>query len=222
MRTLHVMDCGLMSYDKAHALQLEILKKVQDGEMPDTLMLVEHPPVITMGRNAVEGNVLFSEDFLLEQGIELRTIERGGDATYHGPGQLVGYPIFNIKERHGRSIRRFVTILEQVFIDFMKEHHDITAERNEINAGVWIGDSKICALGLAVKRGVTFHGFAFNVNPNLDHYGYIVPCGLVGKSVTSLEALTGQKQDMDNVKGGIKELFVRLYEFDEAIDVKSS
>jgi lipoyl(octanoyl) transferase len=221
MRTLKVIDCGLMEYDKAHDLQLEILKKVQEAELPDTLLLVEHPPVITMGRNAVEGNVLFSQSYLAEHGISLRTIERGGDATYHGPGQLVGYPIFNLKERHGRSIRQFVTNLEQVFINVLEKKYQIKAARNEINAGVWIGESKICALGLAVKRGVTFHGFAFNVNPNLSHYDYIVPCGLVGKRITSLEEILGSKQDMSAVKEAIKEEFRQLYAFDEVLHVKS-
>ena len=219
MRTLRVIDCGLMEYDKAHDLQLEVLKKVQEGE-DDTLLLLEHPPVITMGRNAEDGNVLFSESFLSEQGTSLRSIERGGDATYHGPGQLVGYPIFNLKERHGRSIRQFVTNLEQIFINYMKKKHDIEAARNEINAGVWIGDSKICALGLAVKRGVTFHGFAFNVQPNLDHYQYIVPCGLVGKSITSLKELTACEQDMDAVKGAIIDEFASIYAFDQVEHVK--
>lgn len=212
---LNVIDCGLMSYDEAHALQLEVLAKVQDGELPDTLILVEHPAVITMGRNAEENNVLFSETYLESQGVSLRTIERGGDATYHGPGQLVGYPIFDIKKRHGHSIKKFVHTLEEIFIDYLEETHHITAARSDVNAGVWIGgESKIVAIGLAVKRGVTFHGFALNVNTNLAHYQYIVPCGLVGKSVTSLAQELGHEVPLADVKTAITQKFKAHYGFE--------
>lgn len=213
---LNIVNLGRMDYDKAHALQLKVLAAVQAGRIEDTLLLVEHDPVITMGRNAQEGNVLFSEAYLQSQGIDLREIERGGDATYHGPGQLVGYPIFDIKARHGRSIKTFVFRLEEVFIDYLKRHYAIEAARSEVNAGVWIDDSKITAIGLAVKRGVTFHGFAFNVNTILGHYQYIVPCGLVGKTVTSLEAQVGHPIPFDETLQGIGDAFVSHYGFEAA------
>lgn len=212
---LNVVNLRQMAYDQAHDLQLRVLQAVQDGRLDDTLLLVEHPPVITTGRNAEENNVLFSEDYLLNQGIALRAIERGGDATYHGPGQLVGYPIFDIKARHGRSIKSFVDKLESVFINYLNQTYQLPAQRSEVNAGVWIGDSKITAIGLAVKRGVTFHGFAFNINTNLDHYQYIVPCGLVGKSVTSLSELLDGPVNFDSVADAISQAFVGLYGFEE-------
>lgn len=216
---LNYVNLKQMDYDKAHQVQLSVLKAVQEGLLPDTLLLVEHPPVITMGRNAESANVLFSEDFLAQEGIALRTIERGGDATYHGPGQLVGYPIFDLKARHGRSIRTFVHRLESVFIDYLKDCHYLEAHRSDVNAGVWLGDSKITAIGLAVKRGVTFHGFAFNVNTNLSHYQYIVPCGLVGKGVTSLEQLLGHTLEMDTVKAAIALAVQKHYGFEGLIEM---
>lgn len=216
---LKVLDLGVCDYETAHALQKEILNKVYEGE-DDTLILVEHPKVITMGRNANEGNMLFSEDYIKSIGYDLAYIERGGDATYHGPGQLVGYPIFNIKKNHGRSIRRFVETLEEIFIDYLATHQNIEGRRDDCNSGVFVGDSKITALGLAVKRGITMHGFAFNVNTHLDDYQVIVPCGLTDKGVTSLEKELGDSADMAAVKGAITELFVKHYNFDTVTIVK--
>ena len=216
---LKVLDLGMCDYEKAHALQKEILEQVYKGE-DDTLILVEHPKVITMGRNANEGNMLFSEDYIKSMGYDLAYIERGGDATYHGPGQLVGYPIFNIKKNHGRSIRRFVETLEEIFIDYLKEHQNIEGRRDDSNSGVFIGNSKVTALGLAVKKGITMHGFAFNVNTNLNDYGVIVPCGLKDKGVTSLEKELGSLIDMTAVKEDITALFAKHYKFETVSIVK--
>ncbi len=143
-----------MEYAEALELQYGYLAKVQEGGHPDTLILVEHQPVITMGRHADEANVLWSEERLKAAGIDLFHIERGGDATYHGPGQLVGYPIFDLKANHGGSIKRFVHRLEEVFITVMKRGYGIEVGRNPVNAGVWYGESKIVAVGLAVKREI--------------------------------------------------------------------
>jgi lipoyl(octanoyl) transferase len=212
---LTAIDCGVMPYDEAHTLQLKVLERVQNGDCEDVLLLVEHPPVITKGRNANDQNILFSDDYLKDQGIEIREIERGGDATYHGPGQLVGYPIFDLKARHGRSIRHFVENLESVFINVLWKHYSIQAQRNDVNAGVWIEDAKIVAIGLAVKRGVTYHGFAFNVSTDLEHYQYIVPCGLVGKRVTKLDEHYLGFTNMVEVKHQVVEEFKKCYGFDE-------
>ncbi len=213
---LKILDLGICDYEKAHILQKEILNKVYEGE-DDTLILVEHPKVITMGRNANDGNMLFSEDYIKSLGYELAYIERGGDATYHGPGQLVGYPIFNIKKNHGRSIRRFVDTLEEIFIDYLGEYQGLLGRRDDSNSGVFVGNSKITALGLAVKRGITMHGFAFNVNTALEDYQVIVPCGLTDKGVTSLEKELGATQDMAAVKEAIITLFAKHYKFDTII-----
>lgn len=210
---MNILDLGSCDYERAFEIQLEIVEKVQSGKVSDTLILVEHPPVITLGRNALEENVLMPPLQLQEKGIALRRTNRGGDVTYHGPGQLVGYPIFHLKQRHGGSIRSFVNNLEEIFIRILHDAWEIQADRDPINAGVWIGNEKIVALGLAVKRGVTMHGFAFNVHPDLSHYEAIVPCGLSDRGVTSLEKVTGKRMDMEKVKELIKEAFISQYNF---------
>lgn len=219
MRKLNIINCGQRDYDRVHQLQLNILKQVQDGKLDDTLILVEHPAVITTGRHSDEKNVLFSETLLNERGIALRKVERGGDATYHGPGQLVGYPIFDIKRRHNRSVKAFVNNLEQLIIDYLDEKHQLNATRHPANAGVWLGDSKICALGLAIKQGVTFHGFALNVSTDLSHYQYIVPCGLSHLGVTSIAEQLGTAPSLEQVSHVLIRYFQRLYRFDHIVDI---
>lgn len=211
---MNILDLGICEYERAFEIQLEIVEKVQSGRIADTLILVEHPPVVTLGRNALPQNVLLSERQMKSQGISLCKTNRGGDVTYHGPGQLVGYPIFHLKERHGGSIRGFVNNLEEVFIRVLKEAWGIDAKRDDCNAGVWVRDEKIVALGLAVKRGVTMHGFAFNVQPDLSHYQGIIPCGLADRGVTSLNKLTGDTYDMQKIKDLIKSYFSSQYEFE--------
>lgn len=208
---LKIVDCGYMDYGTTLQLQYEYLAKVQDGDHPDTLILVEHQPVITMGRHANQANLLVSEAELKAAGIDLYQIERGGDATYHGPGQLVGYPIFNLRANHGGSIKRFVHGLEEVIITVVKDGYGLTVERNPINVGVWYGDSKVAAIGLAVKQAVTFHGFALNINTMLSHFNLIVPCGLVGKSVTSLQNILGEAQDMSRARQLVIKTFCEIY-----------
>lgn len=208
---LNIVDLGHCDYAEALDIQYDYLARVQAGDHPDTLLLVEHQPVITMGRHANQANVLFSEEGLKAAGIDLFHIERGGDATYHGPGQLVGYPICNLKKNHAGSIKGFVHRLEEVFIDLAARQYGLSIGRNPVNPGVWHGESKLVAIGLAVKHAVTFHGFAFNVNTNLSHFDYIVPCGLVGKSVTSLERLLGAPQDMATAKAAVATSFRSVY-----------
>lgn len=200
MMKLNVLDLGLCEYNAALAIQKETLAAVQSGEAADTLILVEHPAVITLGRNAMPENLLLSEEALARRGIALKQTDRGGDVTYHGPGQLVGYPIFNIKAHHGASIRAFVENLESVFITLLQQQWGLPAERNSCNSGVFIGNEKILAIGLSVKRGVTMHGFAFNVTTELSHYGAIVPCGLTDKGVTSLLAQTSKAIPLEDIK----------------------
>lgn len=217
---LNILDLGRCDYKKALDIQYDILEKVKNGEMDDTLILVEHPPVITLGRNATESNVLFTEEALKEQGVGLYNINRGGDVTYHGPGQMVGYPIFNLKKHHGRSIKVFIEKLEQIFIDFIGDTYDLSVNRHECNAGVWYGKEKVVALGLAVKTGVTMHGFAFNLNTILDHFRLIVPCGLVQMGVTSIEAIKGQAVDLEEAKAQIGQYFMKQYGFDEMTNIE--
>ncbi|MEA3422224.1 MAG: lipoyl(octanoyl) transferase LipB [Bacillota bacterium] len=214
---LNILDLGKLDYKETLDIQYKILDKVQNDECNDTLILVEHPPVITLGKNAVESNVLFSKEKLKEIGIDLYNIKRGGDVTYHGPGQLVGYPIFNLRKNHGQSIKLFIKKLEDVFIDFMKNEFELEVGRHSCNAGVWYGEEKLVALGLAVKKGVTMHGFAFNLNTILEHFDLIVPCGLSNMGVTSIEKIKGEKVDLEDVKEKIVKYFIEIYEF-ESID----
>jgi len=198
LKTLQILNLGVCDYLSAYQIQLDLVAKRQKGEIEDTLILVEHPPVITLGKSAEDSHILFAEDYLREQGVEIHKIERGGDVTYHGPGQIVGYPIFDIKHG-GIGIRTFVENLEQLFIRLLKEEFDIPAGKDPVHTGVWVNGSKITAIGLAVKRGVTMHGFAFNVNTNLSHFDWINPCGL-SKGVTSVEREIGQPADLARVK----------------------
>lgn len=205
---LNIVNLGTMRYKEALDLQFEMLDKRKNNEISDTLLLVEHPPVITTGRNAKQENLLFTKEYLQQHSVDLVSTKRGGDVTYHGPGQIVGYPIVNIKTQK-LGIKDFVYKLEQIFIDILNQDYNISADRDEINNGVWYNSDKLTAVGLAVKRWVTMHGFAFNVNTDLEFFKLIVPCGIQGRGVTSLEKLTGEKQDIEHIKEKIVERFIK-------------
>ncbi len=212
MKALTLIDIGLMPYLDALNLQLHTLREVQEGK-DDTLILLEHPRVITLGLNAKEQNLLFSEQDLLAQGFDIQRVKRGGDVTYHGPGQLVGYTIMNLKKNHRSSIKAFVYGLEETIIQMLASHYGIQAHRDPINAGVFVGKNKLCAIGLSVHKGVTMHGFALNVHPNLEDFKSIVPCGLSDRGVTSILSLTGQSQNMDEVKSKLVDAFKSQFSY---------
>lgn len=216
---LNVLSIGRCEYEKALDIQYDVLKKRQEGDIEDTLILVEHPPVITLGRHAEESHILASEKYFNKNGIELFKTDRGGDVTYHGYGQIVGYPIFDIKNSN-MGIREFVYNLEEVFITLLKEKFNITAGRDSQHTGVWVGDNKIVAIGLAVKRGVTMHGFAFNVNTNLDHFKLIIPCGIANKGVTSVEQIFGNPVNFQEVNELVLEYFCKVFHYDEFQNIK--
>jgi lipoyl(octanoyl) transferase len=211
---LNILLLGRCEYEKALNIQYDILKKRQESIIEDTLILVEHPPVITLGRHAEKSHILATEKYFNKNGIKLFETNRGGDVTYHGDGQIVGYPIFDIKKSN-MGIREFVRNLEEVFITLLKEKFNITAGRDTEHTGVWVGDKKIVAIGLAVKRGVTMHGFAFNINTNMDHFKYIVPCGIANKGVTSVKQLLGTSVDFQNINKLIPEYFCKIFHYDE-------
>lgn len=172
------------------------------GEISDTLWLLEHPPVLTTGiRKDQSANILIDPNIV---GAEIVETERGGEVTYHGPGQLVGYLFVNI-ENHGFQVRRFVEKLEGAFITYLKESYGIQARHDKEHTGVWVGMEKITAIGIALRERVTLHGFAFNVNTDLSHFKWIVPCGISdgGRGVTSLEKITGHRVDFDKTADGI-------------------
>jgi lipoyl(octanoyl) transferase len=192
------------------ALQERRHQDVAAGEADDTLFLIEHDPVITLGRNAGAGHVLADRRLLRSRGVEVHTVGRGGDVTYHGPGQLVGYPIVALEEDDGegtneRDVKRFVGILEEIMIRTAADF-GVEAERVEGLRGIWVGHRKLGAVGVRISRWVTQHGFAFNVTTDLRDFGLIVPCGLHGRDVTSLHEVLGDRTpDMDTVADRVVE-----------------
>ncbi|WP_031513812.1 lipoyl(octanoyl) transferase LipB [Desulfofalx alkaliphila] len=193
---LLVSVLGETDYLKVLSIQESLLRLRQDNKVPDTMLLLQHPPTITLGKRENRENILLTEEQLQEKGCVVVKTNRGGDVTYHGPGQIVGYPILNLKN-HGSSIKGYVNKIEELFINLLKEEYKLTAQRDALHHGVWIGDKKITAIGCAVKKWVTMHGFAFNVNTNLEHFKWINPCGITDKGVTSLKEIFGQAQDLD-------------------------
>ena len=197
---LNIVDLGITSYTEALQIQKQTVKKVLEKEIDNTLFLVEHPPVLTMGRRAERSNILASDEMLEKDGVEIHYIERGGDVTYHGPGQLVGYPILRLEE-FGRDLHAYVSKIENVFEKMLLEEYGITTRSDKGKyTGVYIENRKITAIGIAVRKWISFHGFAFNVKTNLKHFDWIIPCGLADRSVTSLERETGTNPDFELVK----------------------
>lgn len=190
-KTLQVMLFPRKDYQETYHLQQDLLKRRIQGEIVDTLILVEHPPVITIGRGGLRDHLLVSEERLRDEGIAVLDIDRGGDITFHGPGQLVGYPILDLNQ-HQRDLHWLLRSYEEVFLRLLS-NYQLQGERINGLTGVWVGNKKILALGIGVKRWVTFHGFSFNVNPTLHYFDYIVPCGIQEMGVTSLQVLLGEK-----------------------------
>ena len=190
-----VRDLGRMGYRAAWNVQHEVHAGVAEGRTPPTLLLVEHDPVVTFGRKGGREHLLASEDELRARGFDLVDIERGGDVTYHGPGQLVGYPILPI----GRRVRDYLRRLEDAVVDLCADL-GIRAAGSPGYAGVWVSDEKVCAIGVAVRRRVSFHGFALNVATDLTHFETIVPCGIEDRGVTSLTALLGREVTLAEAK----------------------
>ena len=187
-----------MAYERAWALQHDLVERRIACQTPDTLLLVEHEPVITLGRRADPGNILATAEMLQEQGIAVVQVERGGDVTYHGPGQLVGYPIVHLP---GLSLGAsdFMHALEDALALALSDF-GIATHRREGIIGVWVGEDKIAALGVRIRRGVTFHGFALNVAPNMAHWSLIIPCGIRDGGVTSMAAELGYTPTMADVR----------------------
>ncbi len=229
-------DVGNMRYKDAWDYQERILKnavdikaahreaieKAQDVNLlPQTkhqLLFVEHPHVYTLGKSGNIENVLLSEENLAKRGIDFFRINRGGDITYHGPGQIVGYPIFDL-EKFYTDIGKYLRNLEEVVILTMAEY-GLKGERSPGETGVWIDperrgyERKICAIGVRASRWVTMHGFALNVNTSLDYFNFIIPCGIQNKQVTSLQKELGREVDMNEVKEKLKKNFERVFEID--------
>lgn len=201
-------DLGLIDYDQAYRLQKQAVEAVlSDGE--DRLLICEHPPVFTLGRLASENHFLAGQEFLQKKGFQIRHIDRGGEVTLHAPGQIVAYPILDLK-RQGSDLRRYLFRLEQVAIDFLKGF-DIMSERNEGKTGAWVGTKKIASVGIGVKKWISFHGLAVNVNTDLNLFSYIRPCGL-DVMMTSVQKIKGRPVDGEQAKQIFLSVFARQFD----------
>jgi lipoyl(octanoyl) transferase len=204
-----VEQLGTVDYAEGLRLQRERVAQRKAGEISDTLLLLEHPHVYTLGRNAQRENLLISEERLRTLGAQFFETDRGGDITYHGPGQLVGYPVLDLTQ-HRRDIAWFMRSLEEVFIGVARDF-GIDAARTAGAPGVWVGNDKLVAMGVHISRWVTSHGFAFNVSTDLRFFDYIVPCGLRDKGVTSLARLLGEPVEMAHVAERVIGHFGRVF-----------
>jgi lipoyl(octanoyl) transferase len=216
MAKLQVRVLGTVAYADAVALQAELVARRRAGDIGDRLLLLEHPHVITLGTGADEEHVLSTESERRLLGIELHESGRGGDVTYHGPGQLVGYPILALPADR-RDLHRYVRDLEAVLIRALADY-GIAARREAGLTGVWTDAGKIAAIGVRVSSGwITSHGFALNVAPRLAYFGSIVPCGIPGRRVTSMEEILGRAPDMAEVRAGVAGAFVGVFGYETTV-----
>ena len=199
---LLIADLGLISWSDAYALQQRLVAARKAGELNDCFLLCEHPHVITLGRNANRANLLASEHVLRQKGVELHPTNRGGDITYHGPGQIVGYPIVNLSGIK-RDVGWYVRTLEEAMIRASADF-GVTAFRVPGKTGIWVAaantEEKLAAIGVHISRWVTSHGFAFNVSTDLRYFDLIIPCGIADRKATSLEKLLSRRVALDEVK----------------------
>lgn len=212
-RELLVCDLGLIDYQQAWDLQLEFHTKRRLGEISDILFICEHPHTYTLGKVAEKENLLYSESELKDKGISVFEIDRGGDITYHGPGQIVGYAILNLEDWK-KDTHLYLRSLEDVLIKTCSDY-GINSGRNENYTGVWIDNRKICAIGIKVSRWITMHGFAFNVNTDLTLFDGIIPCGIQEKEVTSLSKEVGEEINISLAKRRVINNFKNVFEFNE-------
>jgi lipoyl(octanoyl) transferase len=209
MRRCEIHRLHTVTYENGMKLQQKLVEMRQREEIDDQLLLLEHPPVITLGRGGDETNLLATPPELLAYGVRFYETTRGGDITYHGPGQVVGYPILHLGEGN-RDVRRYVTALEEVLIRTVAEY-GITAARVDGRRGIWVGNDKIAAIGVRIARWVTSHGWALNVNTNLEHFKLITPCGLQGTGVTSIERETGRNVPLGDVRDVLTAKFAEVF-----------
>jgi lipoyl(octanoyl) transferase len=221
MLTLQYIDLGTKDYKETWELQEQLLEKVMEARKDPSkvnfggyLLFVEHPHVYTLGKSGEVNNLLISEPFMKQINATFYRINRGGDITYHGPGQIVGYPIIDL-EKFGFGVREYIEKLEESIIQAMKEYH-IESGRLEGSTGVWLETGtpktrKISAIGVRVSRYVTMHGFALNINTDLNYFSYINPCGFQDKGVTSVAKELGAKQDFEKAKELIKSKIAKVF-----------
>ncbi len=221
MNILNVYELGRVPYKTALSYQEKLLEKRINNEIDDSLLILEHPPTITIGRSGKFDNLLMDESSLAKHGITFERIKRGGDITFHGPGQIVGYPIFDLS-KHGKDVHKYLRNLEEVLISTIS-NYGIQGKRIDKLTGVWIKRSKIASIGIAVRKWVTYHGFALNVNTDLNYFDLIIPCGIKNVRVTSIKEWLDKDKDIDtnNVSGLIKSAFQGIFHFDKIISTRS-
>jgi len=205
---LKVIDLGRIDYSSGYKHQKEVLGEIIQKHSLDALILCEHPHTFTTGRLGKKDNLLTDKNYLWRRGIDFFIIDRGGDITYHGPGQLVIYPVFNLA-KHKKDLRFFLSNLEEVIIDFLEEF-EIIAKRKESYTGVWVNNKKIASIGIGVKRWISFHGIAINLNTDLKFFSMIKPCGLEVE-MTSMEREIGKKINFALAKKIILEKFIKVF-----------
>ncbi len=212
MRDIEIRRLGVVPYADGLELQRQLVEQRKAGSIPDQLLLLEHPPVITLGvrtRND-RSHVVATQETLVEEGVEVFESGRGGDVTYHGPGQLVGYPILDLRPDRC-DVHRYVRDLEEVLIRTAAAF-GITAGRSQGMTGAWVGEEKLAAIGVRIARWITSHGFALNVSTNLAHFGLIVPCGITDRGVTSLEKLLARPVPIRAVEDAVIDAFCAVFE----------
>jgi len=208
-RSVWLLELGIEPYDTILELQRQLARSRQRGDISDGLIILEHEPVITLGRRADESHVLATRELLEQARIGVHRVERGGDVTYHGPGQIIGYPILRLADyRLGAS--DYMHRLEEVVIRVLADL-GLVGTRRERTIGVWLGNNKVAAFGARIGKGVTYHGFALNVCPNLEHYGLIIPCGITDGGVTSVEHELGRAVDISQVRQLVCNWFSELF-----------
>ncbi|MFP4268075.1 MAG: lipoyl(octanoyl) transferase LipB [Spirochaetaceae bacterium] len=210
---LDIIHMGRVEYKRALEYQYELLDKRGRDEIPDTLLLLEHNPVVTLGKRGKDTDMLIPEAQLRERGVEIARIDRGGQATYHGPGQLVGYMIINL-HNHQRKIKKFVKNIESFLITLLGEYYGISASTEDEHVGVWVGNRKIAAIGISIHNAITMHGFALNVSTDLDYFSLIVPCGIQDRGVTSIERETERTVSLEEVMDKAGEVFPKVFGYD--------
>ncbi len=207
----------MIDYQEAWNLQKEVFELRYKNGISDVLFLLEHPHTYTLGKVADKNNLIGSDKYLKENKISVYDIDRGGDITYHGPGQIVGYPIINLNDWE-RDTHKYLRALEEIIIRVCKEY-GLNAKRNSKHTGVWIENGKIAAIGIKVSRWITMHGFAFNVNTDLSLYQGIVPCGISDKEVTSLQKELGQKVNLNQTKELIVKNFLEVLGYNTNVKI---
>ncbi len=214
-RDLVISKPGLVAYQDALQLQTELHEQRSNSSVADTLVLLEHPHVFTIGRRGSRAEVLWDDDVLTARSVEVVDADRGGQVTYHGPGQIVGYPIVDLGL--GADLVAYVRKLEDVLIRTLARF-GLAGDRDEGNTGVWIGESKVAAIGVRVTRGVTKHGFALNVCPDLSYFAGIIPCGITDKGVTSMALQLGSQPSIHDVYEALEQEFVSVFGYTKVLE----